>query len=80
MNRNTFCLRVGIVGFGRRIRTFIFEFKARRAASCTIPKLVAVEGVEPSSLDYQSSTLPLSYTAMVDPGQDIFDCRLLIDD
>ena len=30
-------------------------------------KLVAVEGIEPTSLDYQSSALPLSYTAMVDP-------------
>ena len=29
--------------------------------------LVAVEGIEPTSLDYQSSALPLSYTAMVDP-------------
>ena len=28
--------------------------------------LVAVEGVEPTSLDYQSSALSLSYTAMVD--------------
>src|SRR6266849_5970582 len=26
-------------------------------------KLVAAEGVEPSSLDYRSSALPLSYTA-----------------
>jgi hypothetical protein len=25
--------------------------------------LVAVEGIEPTSLDYQSSALPLSYTA-----------------
>jgi hypothetical protein len=30
-------------------------------------KLVAVEGIEPTSLDYQSSALSLSYTAMVDP-------------
>ena len=30
-------------------------------------ELVAVEGIEPTSLDYQSSALPLSYTAMVDP-------------
>ena len=30
--------------------------------------LVAVEGIEPSSLDYQSSALPLGYTAMVDPA------------
>ena len=29
--------------------------------------LVAVAGIEPTSLDYQSSALPLSYTAMVDP-------------
>jgi hypothetical protein len=29
-------------------------------------KLVAVAGIEPTSLDYQSSALPLSYTAMVD--------------
>jgi hypothetical protein len=26
-------------------------------------KLVAAEGIEPSSLDYRSSALPLSYTA-----------------
>ena len=31
-------------------------------------RLVAVEGIEPSSLDYQSSALPLGYTAMVDPA------------
>ena len=31
-------------------------------------KLVAVAGVEPASLDYQSSALSLSYTAMVDPA------------
>src|SRR5690349_2190236 len=29
--------------------------------------LVAVVGVEPTSLDYRSSALPLSYAAMVDP-------------
>jgi hypothetical protein len=29
--------------------------------------LVAAAGIEPTSLDYQSSALPLSYTAMVDP-------------
>src|SRR5258708_25068296 len=30
--------------------------------------LVAVEGIEPTSLDYRSSALPLSYTArVVDP-------------
>jgi hypothetical protein len=29
--------------------------------------MVAVAGIEPTSLDYQSSALPLSYTAMVDP-------------
>ena len=68
------------VGCGRRSRTFIFGFKARRVASYTIPrrtalpqksclaflpqeaqncpqKLVAVEGIEPTSLDYQSSAL-----------------------
>gem|GEM_PF-5663165 len=28
--------------------------------------MVAAEGIEPTSLDYQSSALPLSYTAMVD--------------
>ena len=28
--------------------------------------LVAVEGIEPTSLDYQSSALSLSYTAVVD--------------
>jgi hypothetical protein len=27
--------------------------------------LVAVEGIEPTSLDYQSSALPLSYTANI---------------
>ena len=27
-----------------------------------------MEGIEPSSLDYQSSALPLGYTAMVDPA------------
>ena len=27
--------------------------------------LVAAEGVEPTSLDYQSSALPLSYTAKI---------------
>ena len=31
-------LRVLICGSGRRSRTFIFGFKARRAASCTIPE------------------------------------------
>src|SRR3954466_16105472 len=32
-------------------------------------KYFAVEGIEPSSLDYQSSALPLSYTAaLVDPA------------
>ena len=29
--------------------------------------MVAVEGIEPTSLDYQSRALPLSYTALVDP-------------
>ena len=29
-------------------------------------KVVAVEGIEPTSLDYRSRALPLSYTAMVD--------------
>src|SRR5690349_24884932 len=29
--------------------------------------LVAVTGVEPMSLDYRSSALPLSYTTLVDP-------------
>ena len=29
--------------------------------------MVAAEGIEPTSLDYRSSALPLSYTAMVDP-------------
>ena len=94
------------IGCGRRSRTFIFEFKARRVAAYTIPQksrsfgalgfeprtlrlsgatdrlqgdcltipyplsieLVAVEGIEPTSLDYRSSALPLSYTAkVVDP-------------
>ena len=98
-------------GSGSRSRTYIFGFKVRRAASCTIPEevaqtsvcvvtnrgwsefieysmkrlavtrqtegcatrlcnLVAEEGVEPSSLDYRSSALALSYTAkrvLVDP-------------
>ena len=31
-------------------------------------RLVAAEGIEPSSLDYRSSALPLGYTAMVDPA------------
>ena len=31
-------------------------------------RLVAVEGIEPSSLDYQSSALPLSYTARWSPS------------
>ena len=77
-------------GCGRRSRTFIFEFKARRVAGYTIPQrhcrfviadcrlksqtvrylanwqlaigrstmfLVAVVGIEPTSLDYQSSAL-----------------------
>ena len=74
-------------GYGRRSRTFNFEFKARRVASYTIPQniadcqlpiekqqdawsgqsafsnrqlamtMVAVEGIEPTSLDYQSSAL-----------------------
>jgi hypothetical protein len=30
--------------------------------------LVAVEGIEPTSLDYRSSALPLSYTANVECG------------
>ena len=29
--------------------------------------MVAAAGVEPTSLDYQSSVLPLDYTALVDP-------------
>ena len=92
------------LGSGSRSRTYIFGFKVRRAASCTIPEevaqtsvcvvtnrgwselieysmkrlavtpqtevcatrlchLVAEEGIEPSSLDYRSSALALSYTA-----------------
>src|SRR2546421_2895187 len=89
MNRSTFELRLKEIGCGRRNRTFIFEFKARRVAGYTIPQrhcrflisdcrlkshdarcrqlaignqksamsLVAVEGIEPTSLDYQSSAL-----------------------
>ena len=41
------------------------------AALFTLPLsdsyLVAAEGVEPSSLDYRSRALPLSYTAEIDP-------------
>ena len=37
-------------------------------APITNEKLVAVAGIEPASLDYQSSTLSLSYTALVDPA------------
>jgi hypothetical protein len=88
MNRSTFALNE--IGCGRKSRTFIFEFKARRVAGYTIPQkhcrlsifdgrlkitdlrlpasrqfgnqksamtLVAVEGIEPTSLDYQSSAL-----------------------
>ena len=90
MNRAQIILKFGC---GRRSRTFIFGFKARRVAGYTIPqermtghwnsnpdpradlalkslirrllyqlsytpsKLVAVEGIEPTSLDYQSSAL-----------------------
>src|ERR671918_1371505 len=55
-----------MIGCGRRSRTFIFGFKARRVASYTIPQngLVAAAGIEPASLDYQPSALPLGYTAI----------------
>ena len=31
--------------------------------------MVAAEGIEPSFLDYRSSGLPLTYTALVDPAR-----------
>lgn len=39
-------------------------YKTAALPLCYAPKLVAVEGVEPSSDAYQAYALPLSYTAM----------------
>jgi hypothetical protein len=101
-NRSTFQVEREKLGCGRRSRTFIFEFKARRVAGYTIPQkgkdegggmkdessgptlessyfhpsafifhpcfLVAVEGVEPASLDYRSSALAVElHREVVDP-------------
>jgi hypothetical protein len=62
----------GALGFEPRTLRRSSANTAYKAAAlpvelCPGGSLVAVEGVEPTSLDYQSSALPLSYTAMVDP-------------
>ena len=54
------------IGCGRRSRTFIFEFKARCVFQLHHPTkfMVAAAGIEPASLGYKPSALPLRYTAI----------------
>ena len=66
MNRSTFALNE--IGCGRRNRTFIFGFKARRVAGYTIPQEMSFGalGFEPRTLRlsgantvYKTAALPI---------------------
>ena len=58
--------RVGAAGLepASRADLALAAYKTAALPLCYAPKLVAVEGVEPSSDAYQAYALPLSYTAM----------------